>query len=66
MKDKNIVKSDLGKIIQCYNIGLFFVSQTNKNIFIFHEIKPRYICYVTYGLICAGQSHLSATNAPLI
>ena len=28
IKDKNILKSDLGTIIQCYNIGLLFLSQT--------------------------------------
>ena len=27
-KDKNILKSDLGTIIQCFNIGLLFLSQT--------------------------------------
>ena len=28
IKDKNILKSDLGTIIRCYNIRLLFLSQT--------------------------------------
>ena len=28
IKDKNILKSDVGIIMQCYNIGLLFLSQT--------------------------------------